>query len=678
MKKYLLAVLFVVVTNSVFGQDTIMWASEVMYVTSETTPLQYAAIQALHKPNVYPQSGENPNAWRPRKSDSDEFIVVTFEEAIGAQQIAIVESENPGAISKIYAYDALDNEFLLFDLTPREIPLKTRLLNLFFEETAYKIAYIRIDIAGGAVEGFNSIDAIGISASNIPISVLIDLVPGINTDIQIEALNKNVNSTYVEHSPLLSPDGNTIYFSRKFHPDNVGGIEDGEDIWYSEKDPKTGEWLPAKNIGPPLNTPGPNFISTITQEPDGTTVLLLGNKYQNKGRMTQGASMSRSKGNGSWEKPVNLEIENDYNYSGKADYYLNASNDVILLSAERDDTHGDRDIYVCFKKDEVNWTEPLNLGTTINTAHIEDSPFLYSDDSTMYFSSSGFSGYGGADIYMTKRLDATWTNWSIPENLGKGINSETDDVYFNIPTSGDLVYFTKGSVDENIDVYQFRLDDMYIKDEPEPEPILVNISGQVFNTKNNLPVPNALVILQNIGNGTQIAEVTATQDSAKYNFTVDPGDRYKLFAKENGYITVPESLDLSSITESVNIVKDLQLNPLERDSVISINGIYFEFDKAIITDKSYVDLNRVIKILNSHMSMSIEISAHTDSKGKNSYNLDLSKRRAKAVYDYFISEGIAVSRMISKGYGETKPIDTNKTDQGRAKNRRVDFKILKY
>jgi OOP family OmpA-OmpF porin len=673
MKNNLLIVLLLVSYTLTIAQGSLQWASEVMYVTSEYGSLQYTGSQALGKPNVFPQGKKSPNAWRPKKVGSDEFIVVNFKKAIRAQQIIIAETENPGAVSKVFAYDSKDNEYLLFELNPRPIPIESRMLNLFFDKTPYEVAYIRIDLAGGKFSGFNSIDAIGISDSKKPIRTFIEIVPNINTELVMSPLSKNVNSPYIEFSPLLSADGNTLYFSRRFHPDNVGGVEDPEDIWYSEKNPETGEWLPSKNLGAPLNTAGPNFISSITKDYDGSTVLLLGNRYEKKGKMTQGVSMSRSDSSGNWEKPTNLNVIEDYNYSEKVDYYLNSSIDVMIISAEREDTYGGRDLYVSFYITGKEWSEPLNLGKSINSADIEQSPFLFDDNETMYFSSSGSSGYGGADIYMTKRLDDTWTSWTVPENMGKGINTAADDVYFNLASSGEKAYVTRSVDGGDIDLFEFKIKDLYINQEPEPDPVVVNLVGQVYNTRTNDLIPNTTVILEKLGDGSKLDEMKSTPDSAKYNFNVDPWVKYVILAKEKGYLSVHENINLSDITESTTIVKNIFLNPLERDSIISINGIYFEFDKALITQPSYVELDRIIKILKSHKLMSIEISAHTDSKGKNKYNLDLSIRRAQTVYDYFKENGIVASRMRSKGYGESKPIGSNKTEAGRSYNRRVEF-----
>ncbi|UXX80629.1 OmpA family protein [Reichenbachiella carrageenanivorans] len=677
MKHFITFLAAALLSCNLYAQETVKWASEVMYVTSETSALQYSAGQALRSPNVYPKGGENPNAWRPAKPDNDEYIVVKFDTPIRAQQIAIAETENPGAVSKVFAYDSLDNEYLLFDLNPRPIPLQSRLLNLFFEKTPYRIAYIRVDIKGGSVPGFNSIDAIGLSSSNIPISVLINLAQNVNQELVTERLGENVNSQYLEQSPVLSPDGKTLYFSRRSHPDNVGGVDDYEDIWYSELDEETQEWLPAKNLGAPLNTPGPNFICSITQVGD-ETVLLLGNRYEKKGRMSQGISMSKSKGDGKWDKPTNINVDNDYNYSDKVDYYMSADTKVILMAVERDDTYGDRDIYASFVKPNGDYSEPKNLGSVVNSADVESAPFLHHDGETLYFSSKGFRGYGNADIYVSKRLDDTWTNWSQPENLGKGVNGSEDDTYFNIPSSGSHAYFSRGKSDENTDIFRFRIDELFVEPTDEPvadsEEIFVTIHGKVLDSKTNEPIMSN-VLVERLPDGITVGNAE-TNEYGEFVFKVRPGATYGVLAEKDGYLSQNENVDLNEVAETTDIQKDLFLSPIEKGAAITLNNIFFEFDKSDLRTSSYAELDRILKLLKSNQINKIEISGHTDSVGDDNYNLDLSQRRAWSVYSYFISNGINASRLESVGYGETIPIGPNDTPENRRTNRRVEFKII--
>ena len=684
MQKIFIFLLGSLMVVSAIAQETVVWGAEVIDVSSEYGPLEYSALQALHKPNVLPRGGDDPNAWRPKREDKVDFIMVAFDSPIQAKQVAIAESENPGAVKTVYAYDENYNEYTLFELTPRALPIESRLLNLFFEETSYKIKALRVEIDGSASPGYNSIDAVGISSSNIPINVLIEIAGGLNTELQAEQLNANVNSQYVEHSPIISPDGKRLYFSRRYHPDNTGGADDQEDIWVSEMDEETGEWKPARNIGPPLNTPGPNFISSISVI-NGEEVLILGNKYGKKGRMYTGTSMATRKGD-NYSDPIALEVENEYNYSPKADFFLTPDGNAIIISAERDDSYGGRDLYVSFKKSKLAWREPINLGETLNTISEEASPFLAKDGKTLYFSSAGHAGYGGQDIYVTRRLDNTWKKWSTPENLGSGINTETDDRYFSIPSTGKHLYFTRGKEDENTDIFRFEVDDFFVDPdspllasvdhlEEEERPVIIVITGRVFNSKSNESLANIPVKIERLPDGISIGEVK-TDDNGMYTLALRPGARFGIGAELDGFLAQNENIDLNDTEKSDSLTIDLKLVPIEVGQPLVLKNIFFEFNKSVLTTSSYPELDRVLEYLQDGKIQKIEIAGHTDSKGSEAVNQRFSEQRAKAVFDYFSDNGIAAERMKSVGYGESQPVATNETDEGRQQNRRVEFKVL--
>ncbi len=690
------------------AQETVYWANEVIDVSSEYSPLEYSAIQALHKPNVYPNGGENPNAWRPKSETGTSFLMVSFEKPVKAKQIAIAESENPGAITKVIAYDRDYNDYTLFELTPRSIPLESRLLNLFFEEQPYEIEAIRIELDGTNIEGYSAIDAIGISDSNLPINVLIDIAQNVNQELEVEKLSTNVNSNYIEHSPLLSPDGKRLYFSRQYHPENLGGVNDNEDIWYSELDEETGEWLPAKNIGKPLNNEGPNFISSIVQQGD-KTILLLGNRYEKKGRMVSGVSMATIDKDGKITQPVNIDIEDEYNYSANADFFLTFDTKFLISAVEREDSYGDRDLYVSFQKRNGTWSAPKNLGPTVNTIAEEASPYLSVDTKTMYFSTSGFKGYGGKDIYVTKRLDDSWTNWSPPENLGKGINTKGDDVYFNIPTSGKHVYFTRGDVDEDTDIFSFRADDFYITEPDVPliqdttttvvaiveppvdtvqvaevieedtvevvEEVIITIAGKVLNEQTKAPVA-ATVLVERLPDGVELGTIQSDPRTGEFSFQLKPGARYGFLAQAEGYLSRNENVDLNESNGSSTITRDLYLSPIVTGVVVELNNVFFDFDKSVLKTSSYPELERVLKLLKENKIGKVQVSGHTDSTGPSEYNLSLSEKRARSVVDYFIQNGVSKDRLIMKYFGEDEPAVPNSSVENRQKNRRVEFKVI--
>lgn len=678
--------------------QTVQWATEVIDFSTELTPVQYSAQQVLGKPNVLPAGGENPSAWTPDRANKEEFIKVGFSNPIVIQQIAIAESYNPSAVTNVYTYDEAGNEYLVHSFRPGPVPIKSRVRNVFMDYTSYKVAAVKLEFDGAAIPEYYSIDAVAISDSDIPIVAEIDIPDALNRGILIERLSDNVNSDYKEYKPLLSPDGKVLYFSRKNHPENMGGVEDSEDIWFSEKHPETGEWMKAKNIGSALNNEGPNYISSIT--PDGkSVVLLLGNTYLEKGKMAAGVSVSSNQ-NGEWTKPKKLEIKNEYNYSDKSYYYLSNNRKVLLMSALREDTKGGLDMYVSFLEDDSTWTEPLNIGADVNSVGDEVSPFMAADDRTMYFSSNGYSGYGGSDVYASKRLDDSWTKWSKPENMGSTINSEFEDLFFYIPVRSDKAYYSRGVSDDDLDIFSVDLP-LYIMPE-----MIVSVKGQLIDSKTGEPI-SAKIIYERLSDGKEIGIAESDPVTGNYELLLPAGEIYGIRAVADGYISENQNLDLTTWdgmengidhedftlkpigaedvvakveevekTEDKPVEKDLKLVPIEKGAKITLNNVFFDFDKATLKSTSKPELDRLVEALASRATMTIEVDGHTDSTGPEEYNLTLSERRAKAVVNYLSGKGVDTERLTVKFFGESQPTTSNDTREGRSKNRRVEFKII--
>lgn len=669
MTRHLLTFFFAVISIfSVFGQS-IQWASEVLEFSSELTPIQYSAQQILGKPNVLPAGGENPGAWTPDRANKKEFIKLGFETPIQIRQIAIAESYNPTAIFRVLVYDENGTEYEINTFNPKPVPLKARVMNVFIEKTSYKVAAVKVEFDGAAVPEYYSIDAIAISDSDIPIVATIDIPELLSAGLIIERLSDNVNSEYKEFKPLLSPDGKVLYFSRKNHPENIGGVEDNEDIWYSEKNTETGEWEKAKNIGETLNNAGSNFVSSIT--PDGkTAVLLLGNRYLENGKMIAGVSMSNNK-NGEWTKPTTITIENDYNYSEKVNYSLTNNRKVLLMSVDRDDTNGGRDLYVSFSDNDSTWSEPLNIGKQVNTVGEESCPFLAVDGKTLYFSSDGYSGFGGSDIYATKRLDDTWINWATPENLGETINSDQEDLFFNIPVTSDHAYYSRGVSEEDADIYRIPLPIFVMPDR------VIAVSGQLIDAKTGKPI-EAKIIYERLSDGKKIGIASSDPVTGNYEMILPEGELYGWRAEADGYISESQNLDFRNIEGDAKEIshKDLKLVPIEEKAIVTLNNVFFDLEKAILRAESKPELDRLFGILADRASMVIEVAGHTDTTGSDEYNMQLSRKRATAVAHYLIKKGVSQERISMKYYGETQPAHSNETRSGRIKNRRVEFKIV--
>ena len=686
MKRYLFTLLTLILTHFAIAQN-IQWATEVIEFSSELSPYEYSATQVLGKPNVLPQAGDNPNAWLPAKPNRTEFIKVGFDYPMSIQQVAIAESYNPSSIYQIFLYDRSGNEYLLNTFDPRPIELEGRLFNIFIDETEYEVSAIKIVLNGMAVPGYSGIDAIGMSDTKEPIEVEVEVVENVATGMQTEKLSENVNSEFRETRPLIAPDGRTLFFSRSNHPDNIGGVDDNNDVWFSELDEATGDWQEAENLGTPLNTAGPNYISSIT--PDGKSmVVLLGNEYDRNGKMKPGVSIS-TKTEGGWSQPTDVDIVNSYIEGTDGNYFLAQNRRVIIMAIERYDTHGGKDLYVSFLQENGKWTEPMNLGNDINTAHDESSPFLAADDETLYFSSKGFSGFGGSDIYISRRLDATWTNWTEPENLGRDINSQEDDVFFNIPPSGTYAYFTKGVGEEDADIHRIEMPIFY-----QPSPV-VTVSGKIINSATNEPV-EAKVTYELMPEEKQVGLTLSEASTGNYQIVLPSGASYRYIVEAPGFEPQEETINLLQQENYKEIDRNITLTPSTGQAVASggdilpgganagsesgrpnvlEQNVQFGFNSDALSSRYTHNLNLLAEFIKRTDEVTVEVAGHSDNVGNEDYNFRLSQRRAEAVKQHLISRGVAEDRLVVVAFGENDPVASNETERGREQNRRVVFRI---
>ncbi len=336
------------------------------------------------------------------------------------------------------------------------------------------------------------------------------------------------------------------------------------------------------------------------------------------------------------------------------------------MNVRREDTQGSSDLYVSFLEKDGSWSEPKNLGQKINTTGSECCAFLAADDATLYYSTNGLNGFGSNDVYLARRLDDTWQNWSEPLNLGPPVNSDGWDAYYTIPAKGDYAYFVSGG-----DIFRVRA-----TPEQAPKPVIL-MYGNVYNQKTKEFIPDASVRYEYLKDGKEAGVARTNPQNGEYKIVLPYGHAYCFRAEAKGFISVNDNFDANNLKEYTEIKRDLYLVPIEVWQVVRINNIFFDFAKSTLKPESYPELNRVVEFLNDNPSVNIELSGHTDAIGADADNLKLSSDRAKSVMDYFVSKNISASRMSSKGYGESLPVASNDTEEGRALNRRVEFKILK-
>ncbi len=654
----------------------IQWASRVVGVSSEKnrtteTGEQYRASQALGRPSKGPEMGQSPCAWAPTYANgaADEWIQVGFDKPIRARQIVVAENVNPGAVVRVLVIDDKGTEHSVYQPTSPQ-PRTDPLLRIFLTDS-FICQQVKVVLNGAARKGITQIDAIGISEETKPVAVGINVSAATPKDIQKENLGKTVNSPGQEVAPVISPDGRTLYFTRNFNKANIGGA-DRQDVWYSTLESGANgnppAWSEAVNIGSPINNAGDNAISGMG--PDGRTAYLI-NIYKPDGGLSFGISKSMRTRAG-WSQPVECKIANNYNLHDKnqLEFCVSPDGRAIILAVQRKDTRGDRDLYVSLQRPDRTWSEPVSLGAVVNTAEFESSPFLAADGRTLYFTSAGHAGFGNGDIFVARRLDESWGNWSEPENLGPAINTDEWDGYFTIPASGDFAYLSSraGSMGED-DIFRLKL---YPAIKPDPVAI---VSGQVLDAKSKKPIASE-VVSKLFNDSTDIAKVDYSPEMGEYKLILPTQKIYNLTANKEGYFPTTELLDLSKDKRFRDIRRNLYLVKIESGEKITMREVLFEQGQFALQPGANAELDRMAGMLTTYPNMAILVEGHTDNQGDWEPNMKLSEDRVRVVKEYLTGKGIAESRIRTKAWGPSKPIASNETDERRKLNRRVEFTIL--
>lgn len=500
------------------------------------------------------------------------------------------------------------------------------------------------------------------------------------TIVKVENLGELINTGHPEMRPTISADGNMLFFIRQNDPANIQyeTVPNSQDIWYSLRD-TAGKWSKAKHLSAKVNASQYNAVYWIS--PDMNTILLKGSFIDGQ-YLGMGVSMIRKREDNSWTNAEMLKIRNfnKFSFTQQIGASMGQDGKTLLFYMSDKKNSYENDLYVSFLEGNDIWTAPKSLGKKINLPdYNEMSPFIAADGVTLYFSSDRPGGIGENDIWMSKRLDDSWTKWSEPVNLGKPINTEGSEAFFTMDAGGEFAYLTSsdGAFGAS-DIVRVKLLE---KEKPNP---VVLVSGNVYNAKTREPL-TAQLIYQTLPDGVDAGTGISSPVDGSFKMVLPYDKNYSIRASADKFFAISENLNLDSLIKAgyKEIHKDLYLAPIEIGQVFRLNNVFFDFDKFNLRPESFVELDRVVKFLNEYPNVEIEMSAHTDSKGADDYNMTLSDNRARSVMEYILSKGIATNRIISKGYGETKPVAANaNTDgsdnpEGRQLNRRVEFKILK-
>jgi OmpA-OmpF porin, OOP family len=564
----------------------------------------------------------------------------------------------------------------------------------------------------------------------------------ISSRYELVKMDKTVNTFHHEAAPIISPDGNTLYFFVMNHPENTMGKDDTQDIWMSKKD-ANGVWGKAQHLSSPFNIHSSNQLFTIL--PDGSLFIKGG-----KSKGEKGFSIARAAG-GLRE----LDVK-DFGKMNKGRFYgatMSADMKHIIIYFSEVQNSPASDLYASHLQADGSYSRPEKLKLSTNADDL--GPFIGPDQKTLYFSSARQAPgrQGNSDIYKCQRLDETWMNWSAPINLGKPINTSAEDFYFTMDDAGNVFISRANKALEGMQLDLYTL---------VPKELKINLEGIVINQKTGSPIAGSVLLKmrdresQTFKTGTDGMFKTKFPEINEYSISASSdgflpketsfklpmlfndttiqveipltpvaktlmltgniydqkteklvpakldvalkGDRksvfspktgegkfeqvvpklgwYILTASAEGYLNTTDSVEINN-EEITPVNKDIYLQPIEVGVTVRLKNIYFDFDKTTLKKESYVELNKVVDFLKQNGHVEVEISGHTDNKGSDDYNGTLSQGRSQAVVDYIVSQGIESFRLTAHGYGESKPIDSNDTDEGRANNRRVEFTILK-
>jgi outer membrane protein OmpA-like peptidoglycan-associated protein len=513
----------------------------------------------------------------------------------------------------------------------------------------------------------NDVMAVDVDKITVRQKQKLNLVPKMPKKLTKINLGKNVNSEYDEIGPVISSDGSTLYFSCNYHPQNAGGVKDADEIWMSRRMPDS-SWGPRERLGRPLNNEGANWVISVT--PDNNT-LLIANRYKADGSPNGSGLSLAQRNNTGWSVPRDVVLRNLVNNSDWYQFSLSPDRKVLVMSLQGRDTRGDHDLYVSFLQNDGTWSEQKNIGETVNTLGFEASPFLAADGVTLFFSSNGRPGYGEGDIYVTRRLDDSWTKWSEPENLGPAINTVGRESYFTLPASGEYAYMNSSyNSFGKSDIFKLKLPASL-----RPMPVVL-VYGNVLNSKTKEPLGTA-ISYRDLGSDKEIGIASSNPSDGSYKIALPAGKVYSFMAEQKGFYAVSDNLDLKNLKDYREIRRDLLLTPVEEGATIRLNNIFFDFAESTLRAESQPELNRAAQFLRDNPSIIIEVGGHTDNVGADDSNMQLSENRARVVMEYMVAQGIPAERMTSKGYGESKPIGKNSSEEGRQMNRRVEFTIVK-
>jgi len=481
---------------------------------------------------------------------------------------------------------------------------------------------------------------------------------------QPENLGDAINSEYSEYWPSLSVDEQMLMFTVMIPRDSRGGTlpqNMHEDFFYSRLSET--QWEPRRNAGNPLNTMDNEGAHSMTA--DGKTLYFTAcNRPDGKGM----CDLYQSKWtDGNWSVPRNLGTPVNTRYSEKHPS-ISADGRRLYFTSSKPGGVGSYDIWMSVREGN-SWSEPLNLGDSVNTSGLEQSPFIHPDQQTLYFSSTGWPGMGQGDLFLTRALlNGEWTS---PENLGYPINTHHDEIGLMVNARGNRAYFASDRKEgKDTDLYSFELP-MGIR------PVLVSyLTGRVYDSR-TMKGLRAVMQLIDLETEEIVMELESHQGKGDYLISLPTDRDYALNVSADAYLFHSDHFSFSGI-HGVNdpVRRDIPMERIIAGSRVVLHNVFFESDSHVLQAESMAELNKVIEFMVRNPAIQVEISGHTDNTGSPDHNQELSEQRAQAVVDFLASRGIQMERLLATGYGEKVPVTDNDTEEGRRRNRRTELKIV--
>ena len=494
--------------------------------------------------------------------------------------------------------------------------------------------------------------------------------PAVKNDtakVSIKKLMPPLNTPFNDYAPVISADGATMMFTSN-RPSTERELAKGkagkENIYEVIMDPKKKKWGTPELLGPSVNAPGRNN-SAIALSPDGQRMLVYrdnngnGNIFESVLNGTEWSELME------FPEPINSEDHESsacYSPDGRTIYFV----------SDRDGSEGGKDIWSVTRNTADQWGGLKNLGPLINTKEDEQGVFLHADGRTLYFSSKGHGGSGGYDLYVSKHDEQ---GWGAAQNLNAPLNTPGDDLYIVFLADGKTAYMSSeraGGMGEK-DLYELKFT-------PRPghktqDPLLTVLKGQVLDEETKQPVEGDIEITDNTKN-LPLSKQRSNSSTGNFLLSMPSGRNYGISVSAPGYLFHSENFHLKDTAGYKEVVKVIELKKVKVGRTIVLNNVFYDFDKATLRPESSTELDALVQLLKDNGKLRIELGSHTDDKGADDYNLKLSDARAASVVAYLEGKGIAPERLVAKGYGESSPVASNGTDEGRQQNRRTEFKVL--